>query len=83
MAEAVKQVRGLTCRLLARRLGGSPYRLWVWRRGTGPGSIHLSHHLTLADEMGLREIVMCRDRGHAGGQEKGVDVSLAWDLAQT
>ena len=60
--ERFKAAGGMTWRSLARRLGVSPYRLREWRRGTVPGSTHLFFLLVLADQMGLREILMCPDR---------------------
>ena len=60
--ERFKVAGGFSWRSLARRLGVTPYRLREWRRGTVPGSTHLFVLLTLADQVGLRETLMCPDR---------------------
>lgn len=60
--ERFKAAGGFSWRSLARRLGVTPYRLREWRRGTVPSSTHLFVLLTLADQLGLREVLMCPDR---------------------
>ncbi|MCY3783652.1 MAG: helix-turn-helix transcriptional regulator [Chloroflexi bacterium] len=60
--ERFKAAGGVSWRALARRLGVSPYRLREWRRGTVPSAPHLFVLLTLADQLGLIEVLMCPER---------------------
>ncbi len=63
--ERFKAAGGFSWRSLARRLGVSPYRIREWRRGTVPSSTHLFTLLTLADQLGLRGVLMCPERDQA------------------
>ena len=56
--ERFKEAGGLSWRSLARRIGVSPYRLREWRRGTVPDSTHLFALISLAEEMGLHELLI-------------------------
>ena len=60
--ERFKVAGGFSWRSLARRLGVTPYRLREWRRGTVPSSTHLFVLLTLADQLGLRSVLMRPER---------------------
>ncbi len=60
--ERFKAAGGFSWRSLAHRLGVTPYRLREWRRGTVPSSTHLFVLLTLADQCGLRELLMRPER---------------------
>jgi len=56
------QVSGLGPRPLGQLLGVSPHRVREWRRGVAPSGHHLFRLLTVAESMGLREILMCPER---------------------
>lgn len=53
------QLSGLGPRPLSRLLRVSPYRVREWRRGVVPSGHHLRRLLTLAEDIGLGEILMC------------------------
>ena len=58
-----KEASGLSWRAIARMLGVSPSRLRQWRnRDVLPNVDHLFLLLLIADYMGLRKILMCRER---------------------
>lgn len=57
------QASGLGPRPLGRLLGVSSYRVREWRRGVAPSGRYLFRLLTLAEDMGLREILTCPHRG--------------------
>lgn len=56
------QASGLGPRPLGRLLGVSPYRVREWRRGVVPSWRYLARLLSVAEGMGLREILMCPHR---------------------
>ncbi|MDE2932737.1 MAG: hypothetical protein OXS47_02565 [Chloroflexota bacterium] len=60
--ERFMQASGLGPRPLGRLVGVSPYRVREWRRGVVPSWHYLARLLTVAESMGLREILMCPDR---------------------
>lgn len=60
--ERFMQASSLGPRPLGRLVGVSPYRIREWRRGVVPSWQYLSRLLTVAESMGLREILMCPDR---------------------
>ena len=66
--EEFMQVSGLGPRPLGRLLRVSPYRVREWRRGVVPSWHNLSRLLTLAESMGLRDILMPQD------------VPVGWDV---
>lgn len=57
--EQFMQASGLGPRPLGRLLGVSPHRVREWRRGVVPSWHHLSRLLTVAENMGLRELLVC------------------------
>lgn len=57
--EQFMRVSGLGPRPLGRLLGVSSYRIREWRRGVVPSWGHLSRLLALAEDMGLREVLLC------------------------
>ncbi len=59
--ERFMQASGLGPRPLGRLVGVSPHRVREWRRGVVPSWRYLSRLLTVAESMGLREILMCPD----------------------
>ncbi len=67
--EEFMRASGLGPRPLARLLGVSPYRVREWRRGVVPSWRYLSRLLTIADGMGLQEILMPPDRGKPSSTE--------------
>ena len=60
--ERFMQASGMGPRPLGRLVGVSPHRIREWRRGVLPSWHHLSQLLTVAESMGLREILMCPQR---------------------
>lgn len=56
--ERFMQVSGLGPRPLGRLVGVSPYRVREWRRGVIPSWHYLSKLLTVAEGLGLREILI-------------------------
>ena len=77
--EQFMQASGLGPRPLGRLLGVSSYRVREWRRGVAPSGRYLFRLLTLAEDMGLREILTCPHRGASSegdcaGQGTGDDV---------
>lgn len=52
------EASGLGPRPLGRLLGVSPYRVREWRRGVVPSGRYLFRLLTLAEDMGLGDILM-------------------------
>ena len=60
--EQFMQASGLGPRPLARLVGVSPYRVREWRRGVVPSWHYLHRLLTVAESVGLREILMPAER---------------------
>ncbi len=60
--EQFMQASGLGPRPLGRLLGVSPYRVREWRRGVVPSGHYLFRLLTLAEDKGLRHLLMHRER---------------------
>ena len=56
--ERFKEASGLSWAVLARAIYVSPRRLHYWRRGTLPDAVHFFQLLTLAEELGLREVLV-------------------------
>lgn len=56
--EQFKEASGLSWGVLARAIYVSPRRLHYWRRGTLPDAIHFFQLLTLAEVLGLREVLV-------------------------
>ena len=56
--ERFKEASGLSWAVLARAIYVSPRRLYYWRRGTLPDAVHFFQLLTLAEELGLREVLV-------------------------
>ena len=56
--ERFKEASGLSWRVLARAIYVSPRRLHYWRRGTLPDAVHFFQLLTLAEVLGLREVLV-------------------------
>lgn len=55
------QASGLGPRPLGRLLGVSPHRVREWRRGVVPSGRYLFRLLTLAEDMGMREMLTSPD----------------------
>ena len=60
--ELFKEASRHSWRSMARILGVKPKVLRAWRSGVVPGSTHLLCLLTLADSLGLKDILMYADR---------------------
>ena len=56
--ERFKEASGLSWGVLARAIYVSPRRLHYWRRGALPDAVHFYQLLTLAEVLGLREVLM-------------------------
>ena len=59
--ERFKEASGLTWRVLARAVYVSPRRVHYWRHGTLPDAVHFYQLLTLAEQLGLRDVLMGDD----------------------
>ena len=64
------EASGLGPRPLGRLLGVSPYRAREWRRGVAPSGRYLFWLLTLAEDMGMREMLTSPDPDMPSGPAK-------------
>lgn len=60
--EQFMQASGLGPRPLGRLLGVSSYRVREWRRGVAPSGRYLFRLLTLAEDLGMREMLTSPER---------------------
>ena len=61
------QVSGLGPRPLGRLVGVSSFRVREWRRGVVPSGHHLYQLLTVAEDRGLRHLLMSSDTNPSDG----------------
>lgn len=71
--ERFKNEAGLSWRMLARAVYVSPRRVHYWRRGVLPDTVHFYQLLTLAEELGLREVLLREDSPRSPNPEEPDD----------